>query len=145
MSFQTGNKPCCDKPLYAKGLCKFHYNKQWKIINKERHSEINKAYYWRNHGIALLNGREAAKRFRQRHPWKINALASSTRAKKRRATPKWSETNLINQFYKDCPVGYQVDHIYPLNSKIVCGLHVLSNLQYLTPEANKRKSNSCPA
>ena len=59
--------------------------------------------------------------------------------------PKWvtqEEIEAIKQFYLNCPVGHEVDHVIPLNGKTVCGLHVLSNLQYLTAEANRKKSNS---
>lgn len=55
--------------------------------------------------------------------------------------PPWSQKELIEQFYENCPDGYQVDHIIPLKGKEVSGLHVIENLQYLTAEENLRKSN----
>lgn len=56
-------------------------------------------------------------------------------------TPTWSEKSLITDFYNQCPEGYQVDHIFPLQGKLVSGLHVLSNLQYLTVKDNLVKNN----
>jgi 5-methylcytosine-specific restriction endonuclease McrA len=55
--------------------------------------------------------------------------------------PLWSETEEIREFYKNCPEGHHVDHIIPLKGKIVSGLHVISNLQYLTAEENMKKGN----
>jgi len=55
--------------------------------------------------------------------------------------PPWSQTELIEQFYENCPEGHHVDHIVPLKGKEVSGLHVIENLQYLTAEENLRKSN----
>lgn len=56
-------------------------------------------------------------------------------------TPEWSELDLIADFYSRCPDGYHVDHIIPLRGKLASGLHVLSNLQYLTALDNRVKSN----
>lgn len=64
------------------------------------------------------------------------------RALKLQRTPKWSEKDKILEFYLNCPEGYHVDHIIPLQGKLVSELHVLSNLQYLTAEQNIKKSNS---
>jgi 5-methylcytosine-specific restriction endonuclease McrA len=57
--------------------------------------------------------------------------------------PAWfdAQKRLINKFYKNCPEGYQVDHIIPLKGELVSGLHVLENLQYLTIKDNMIKGN----
>lgn len=48
----------------------------------------------------------------------------------------------MNEFYKNCPEGHHVDHEIPLSHPLVCGLHCLANLQYLTAEENLAKGNS---
>lgn len=59
-------------------------------------------------------------------------------------TPPWvdqKEQKSISEFYRNCPEGYHVDHIVPLNGLSVCGLHVLCNLQYLKASDNCSKYN----
>lgn len=71
-----------------------------------------------------------------------NSLARS-RFKER--TPLWvseEEIWMIQCFYVDCPEGYHVDHIIPLNGELVSGLHILSNLQYLSSSDNLSKGNN---
>lgn len=60
----------------------------------------------------------------------------------RERTPPWSEREEIATFYSKCPSGYHVDHIIPLRGELVSGLHVISNLQYLTAQENISKNNS---
>lgn len=64
------------------------------------------------------------------------------RATKLQRTPSWSQTEDIKKFYDNCPAGYHVDHIIPLQGKNVSGLHVLENLQYLSAVDNMKKGNS---
>lgn len=69
------------------------------------------------------------------------AAAARHRALMLQRTVAWADLAAIKEFYKNCPPDMVVDHIIPLRGKNVCGLHVLSNLQYLTDAENSRKSN----
>lgn len=72
------------------------------------------------------------------------ADATARRHAKSLRTPKWltkEHKKALRKFYRECPFGYQVDHIVPLRGKIVSGLHVPWNLQYLLADENRKKSN----
>jgi uncharacterized protein YdaU (DUF1376 family) len=79
------------------------------------------------------------------------SIQAGRNATKLNATPKWLTKNQrsdIAAIYAEAAtktastgVRHQVDHIIPLRSKIVCGLHVAWNLRVITAEENMRKSN----
>jgi hypothetical protein len=70
-----------------------------------------------------------------------NGRQSQCRAAKLKRTVPWSELEQIKEFFNNCPNGFVVDHIIPLQGELVSGLHVLSNLQYLTASENSAKRN----
>ena len=55
--------------------------------------------------------------------------------------PAWADLAKIKEIYLNCPKGYHVDHIIPLQGELVSGLHVENNLQYLTAKDNLEKHN----
>lgn len=59
----------------------------------------------------------------------------------KQACPAWVDRNELRRIYQNCPEGMQVDHIMPLRGKTSRGLHVPWNLQYLSVEENRKKSN----
>lgn len=63
------------------------------------------------------------------------------RMTKKRQMPKWANVEKILEIYANKPTGYEVDHIIPLRGKLVSGLHVENNLQYLTKQQNGSKNN----
>lgn len=71
---------------------------------------------------------------------KVNRLAKY-RAIILNALPYWANLEAIKLIYKNCPEGYEVDHIIPLQGGIITGLHVPENMQYLTRQENATKSN----
>lgn len=84
------------------------------------------------------------KAWKQRNRGKVNADWMKRYAAKLQATPSWltdSHIQEMEQIYANCPSGFHVDHIIPLQGKEVRGLHVPWNLQYLPALENVRKGN----
>jgi len=112
-------------------------NKKWESNNKEQKLEINRLYRKKNKKKCKLYEKE----YRARFPEKSRAKLAKRRASKLQQTPKWADLKAIEEFYKNCPNGYHVDHIIPLQGKNVRGLHILENLQYLPAIENIKKGN----
>lgn len=105
----------------------------------------NGAIYREMHREKLLK-RQAA--YRLANPEKNAARASKRRATELQATPRWALREELDDFYVIARLfrmytgqPYHVDHIVPLRSKLVCGLHCESNLQLLLGDENIQKSN----
>jgi hypothetical protein len=104
----------------------------------------NNAWTARNREKASKNSCDWAKR----NPEKASLRAAQYRAKKIAAMPKWASQVEILKFYEKAKsesintgVRHSVDHIVPLNSKIVCGLHCEFNLRVITFSENSSKQN----
>ena len=67
--------------------------------------------------------------------------STNRRIAKLKRTPVWCDLKKIWEIYLKCPKNRVVDHIIPLQGKLVSGLHVPENLQYLTPFQNGSKAN----
>lgn len=84
------------------------------------------------------------KEWKQRNVDKVRITVRATTKRNRQRKPPWVDSALIKRIYANCPEGYEVDHIVPLNGAMVSGLHVPWNLQYLPISENRRKRNRWP-
>ena len=109
----------------------------WKKTNKEKNRAIAKAYREANREKV----RSARRKWQKATPEKCLAKSARRRAAKLNATPAWANLKKIEELYLNCPPGHQVDHYFPLQSPIMCGLHVENNLQYLPAKDNISKGN----
>jgi len=90
----------------------------------------------------LVASRLSALAWSKANRGKANALSMSYYTKKKLRVMPWTEHDAIKALYIEAnSKGLQVDHIYPIRSTKVSGLHVLANLQLLTPFANASKGN----
>lgn len=85
------------------------------------------------------------------NPHIVRAVAARRVAAKLQATPRWASQEAIRAIYQEAikltratGIPHEVDHIYPLQGKTVCGLHCETNLQILTEAENIRKHNRMP-
>lgn len=102
---------------------------KWRMANPEKHNAINRRYQKANPAV---NAAKTARR----------------RAGKLQATPAWANSFFISEAYALAKLrterfvfSWHVDHIIPLVSPIVCGLHVENNLQVIPGADNISKSN----
>jgi len=150
-------KKCAEKyPEKNKRACKDWYERnrnyqlkkqrQHRCDNLELYKEKDRNYYKNNREEILVR----AKKHYENNKDRYAAQAAKYRAMKKKATPAWfsNEKKDIETIYEIASYWsdilekeYHVDHIYPIHSDYVCGLHCLDNLQIITAFENHSKSN----
>jgi hypothetical protein len=151
-SFHKGNgafglksrcKDCCKisyKPSYE-------YKRQYYLANFNKAREARRAHQKRNREDYRRRSRE----YDKTHRAEKAAREAFRRAQKLNATPPWltkDHSRQIENLYRlrdmlilQTGIAHHVDHIVPLVSSKVCGLHVPWNLQVITATQNLSKSN----
>lgn len=150
-----------------KGSCVECMKEDWAIDNEKRKSKpkseaskaAGKRYYEKNRAVVIARSvsRPAEEKRRLRAEYKdrnVDVVRADTSIRKRRhreATPKWitaKEKQQMRDLYVQARnlsqitgERYVVDHIVPLRSDVVCGLHVPWNLRVITQDENLKKSN----
>ncbi len=98
--------------------------KQYLLNNKERHKNYYLNYSLQNKNKIrkknqkyYLKNKERIKKYVLNNRYLKRASEAKRRATKLRATPKFANLEKIKEIYKNCPKGYHVDHIIPLQGK----------------------------
>ena len=154
-------------PRKTKGACVECMKEDWVTDNERRKlqpkSEAAKAagrkYYERNKELvkarAVARPVERVKKYKDawkaKNPEQVQVSANAWKRRAREASPQWLSSEqkkhiaLIytqaRELTKRTGVKHVVDHIIPLRSNEVCGLHVPWNLQILTHIENSSKGN----
>ena len=136
-------RPCTKNYMAGKT-----YDKDRWATQREYESERNKAYRQANADRLNAVHREKSRRLRAERPDVVNARNKMRKAAQRQAIPAWADMKQIRTLYSKAKelsaalgVELHVDHVVPLRSKLVCGLHTPDNLQLLASDLNHAKRN----
>lgn len=117
------------------------YYKARQEANPERRKKYDAAYKKKNPTYL--------KKYYEENKHEFIERVRRRRGQARCATAPWADEQKIRLLYRVSSnlnklhgyVKYHVDHIVPLQGKLVSGLHVHNNLQILRAEENKTKYN----
>lgn len=136
--------------------CKKETQKQYRDANLEKVKERTRLSVAKHRLLYPGKAKESERQTRAKYPDKYKELTKiySTRQRVKRgrhrdnALPIWRDEEKIEVIYsiselKTICLGtrHHVDHIVPLVSKYVCGLHCEHNLQVLPAKENISKGN----
>lgn len=117
-------------------------------IWRDKNPEWTKNYTQIYRGINRDKIKEYERRYFKKNKARVYAKTARRRASLKNAYVSWADDKKIQAIYAECVrltketgVIHHVDHIVPLQSKYVCGLHNEHNLQILTARENLTKLN----
>lgn len=123
-----------------------HRSRRKRYVECNREAVLSKLAEWadRNRGALRAYWREYGRNNRV----SITIKSAKRRSVKNCSTPSWANPDKIRWFYERAKhietvsgKKMHVDHIVPLVSPLVCGLHCEHNLRVIPAEKNLRKSN----
>ena len=161
---RDGHRSCCKqcdcaraKNLRARPGAKEKAD-AWIAANLDKKRKYSRDHYARNRD----ERKKRVAEYRAANPEKVSRTLAKSRVKNtgavyarnedrrqalQKATPPWADMNALAAFYDIAKVMRRhgkdvcVDHIVPIKSKAVCGLHTISNLQIIDRSENFRKNN----
>lgn len=121
-------------------VCRAEYMKTFRALNSGKAKITKQAWD--------IENSTHVREYQVANATALNRNGAKRRASKLQATPLWANEFFISETYdlatlrtKAFGTPWHVDHIVPLQSKLVCGLHVECNLRVIPGVDNFKKGN----
>lgn len=151
ISSRTTVNGICDKctALYQ------HNNLDKKRIRAKRYYDKNSDKCRESSRIYRIENPERVKQYNRKYSKEnlayFNEYSNRRYILKMNRIPKWADLNKIKEIYAEAShisqetgIKHHVDHYYPLQGKLVSGLHVPENLRIIPASENLAKNNKHP-
>ena|ERR1700756_5292550 len=116
----------------------------WREANREATRQKQKERYAIEREAVIARQRD----WQRKNPERVRAAVYARREKVKQATPGWAasaEIRLAQMYAKAWSAAtgvlHHVDHVVPLISPVVCGLHVWANFAIVPAVTNMAKTN----
>lgn len=134
-----------NRRIYCSNTCKLLSEPLRQLQSQRISGEKNPS--WKG-GTSIKSISSTGKTYLRAAPEIENEKSIRRTRVKSQATPTWARMETILPFYREArartkatKIPHHVDHIVPLKSSIVCGLHCAENLQVVTALENLKKHN----
>ncbi len=74
--------------------------------------------------------------------WQTKVALHRIRAEKLNRLPAWADQDKIAEIIKNCPDDLEIEHGFPLQGRLISGLHVHQNIGYMSAKENASKHNN---
>jgi hypothetical protein len=110
----------------------------------EVYQEIQRRYYAKNREKCD----ERSKKWMLDHPHHVSERSRRLKVSRKQAYVAWASRDAMAALYREAArltlitgIPHEVDHIVPLTSKVVCGLHWEGNMRVVPRRVNRSKIN----
>jgi hypothetical protein len=160
----------CSECQKLKSLAHYHANRDERVEQMRAYKDANRdkvresSRKWKQQNpekvraglfVYLLDNAERAaewnRAYKKKHRARMTALQNERKAMQLRAAPSWltdehkaeihSRYEEARRLTQETGIPHHVDHIHPLKSAFVCGLHVPWNLRVIPARENISKGN----
>jgi hypothetical protein len=117
---------------------------KWRKANMEKHASYYRKWAKANPGARA----KYMTMYLRKNAARLNAEKARRMADRKNRTPQWANLFFIEEIYDlarrrtaSTGIKWSVDHIVPMKSELVCGLHVEHNLRVIPHVQNVSKRN----
>jgi hypothetical protein len=139
------------KTMGRAAICLRCHREKMRLRFVEKRDELLpglRRWYWNNKEKKQAYDKKRRPIYYRKRRAEMLAKTNIRRGKMRAQTPAWANEFFISEIYRLSTLRsiltgmkWEVDHIVPVVSHLVCGLHCEANLQVIPEMANKKKSN----